>query len=114
MWWPRRHVVVAFAVVALAMAGLGARAWAHHEADRARTGTPVWPRAVLPFTFSARAVTLVPSGTDMLPAGIPSRVLLLRSDEHRSVVYDPATGETIGIGNQIATWKIGSGDFPRH
>jgi hypothetical protein len=102
LWWPRRHAVVAGAVIALVVLGMGTRAWAHHEADRARAGTPVWPRAVLPFTFSARAATLIPHGTEALPQGMPSRVLLLRSHPDSVVVYDPTRGDTMRVSREIA------------
>lgn len=98
----RRHVVVLVAAVALAVGGLGVRAWAHHEADRAWAGTPVNPTAVLPFQFSARPATMIPYGTDQLPEAIPAYVLVLRNKPGQAVVYDPATRRTNWVGSKIA------------
>lgn len=109
LWWPRRHVVVAVVAVALAVFGMGARAWAHHEADRAWAGARVWPAAVLPFQFSARPTTMVPYGRDQLSEGVPARVLLLRYHPDQAVVYDPATQQTSWIGNKIAVPVWGGG-----
>ena len=108
LWWRRRGVVTAVAaVVALALAG-AAHAWVQHEADRARSGTPVASSVWLPFSFSARAVTLLPY-EDALPPGIPARVLLLWEEPSTHGVYDPASGQTIWVGDRIATWGMSEG-----
>lgn len=111
--WSRRHLVVVGAVILLGMSGLVAHTWAEHEAGRVWAGTPVWPNSLLPFDFSARAVTMVPVSSTTV--GLPSRVLLLRADRSSSIVYDPATRRTLWVGNGIATWTISDGgkSWPR-
>jgi hypothetical protein len=105
--WGRRRLVVLTAVAALAIGGLGARTWAHHEAGRVSDGARVLPAAPLPFQFSAVPATMVPFGSDQLPEGTPAHVLVLRSHDDHAVVYDPATGETHWIGNKIAVPAYG-------
>jgi hypothetical protein len=102
LWWPRRHVVVAMAAIALAVGGMGARAWAHHEADRAWGGTAVRPAAVLPFSFSASPVRMIPHGSSTLPEGVPSHGLGLRFSQDVTVVFDPNTHETVWVGSAMA------------
>ncbi len=100
--WRRRNVVALGTVAVLAVGGLAVRAWAHHEADRAWAGAQVSPAAVLPFEFSARSTTMIPHDGDHLPAGVPSRGLLLRYHPDQAIVYDPVSHQTSWIGNQIA------------
>lgn len=100
--WRRRALVVVAVVAVLALLGLGARAWARHEADRAWAGARVSPAAVLPIDFSAVHSTLIPYSTDGLPGGIPAQVLLLQRNRYQSVVYDPVTRYTFWVGDQIA------------
>ena len=45
---------------------------------------------------------MIPYGREALPEGIPSRVLVLRRHPDSAVVYDPATHQTLWVGNKIA------------
>ena len=111
LWWPHRDGGDCGHRRRLVLGGLGARSWAHHEAERAAGGMSMWPGPVLPFTFTARSTTLVPYGRDQqLPEGIPKEVLMLRYHPDSVTVYDPTSKQTMWMGNQVAvpTWTTGT------
>lgn len=103
LWWPQRRVVAVVAAVVIGAGAVATLAWADHEADRALAGTPVWPASVLPFSFSARAVEMIPVATARA-TGVPSQALLLGFGEglDSALIYDPATGETRWVGSDEA------------
>jgi hypothetical protein len=89
--WDRRKHVLAGALAVATVLAAGSYLWVQHEADRARAGTPVWPSSLMPLSFSARAVTLLPI-REPLPPDLPAKVLLLRNTPGigTAVVYDPS------------------------
>lgn len=110
---PYRRAIVPVALVAVLLRGLGATAWAHHEADRAWAGHSIRPAAALPFRFVARPVRMVPYGAATLPAGIPAHALQLHWTPYRTVIYDPASHQTLWVGRQIAAPAWGRQREPR-
>ena len=103
LWWPQRRVVAVVAAVVIAAAAVTTLAWADHEADRALAGTPVWPASVLPFSFSARPVEMIPVARARA-TGVPSQALLLSFGDglDSALIYDPATVETRWVGSDEA------------